>query len=223
MPIALKVLQTMTLLGDRLLIRPLEGPKQRGRILVPITGAKKPEQSEIWWGSVEALGRDARFPDAYGIKIGDVVGVESLGRQCETLNGEDGEARCWVAEEFLVAKDEGRVASFVSNKPWKKDGAGIQPIGAYVLVRPEAEEETRGGIHLPHSAREPQKVGEVLAVSAGDLVGRSIEPLHVEAETRVLYGRYSGAWAKLDEDLLLMKQENVIAALALEKEVAHVG
>lgn len=220
MPLALKTLKK--LLGDRLLIRPLSGPEKRGRILVPMTGAKKPEQSDIWWGVVESLGRDARFPDAYAIKVGDVVGIESLGRQCETIIGDDGEAHCWVAEEFLAAHDAGRVAAFTANEKWTKKDGGITPIGAYVLVRPEPEEESRGGIHLPHSAREPQKAGDVLAISAGEVVGDALAPLHVAAGMRVLYGRYSGAWAKLDEDLLLMKQENVIAELEPVKEAAHV-
>ncbi len=221
MPIALKTIKT--LLGDRLLIRPLKGPEQRGRILVPLSSAKKPEQADVWWGEVEALGRDARFPDAYGLKVGDVVGVEALGRQCETLAGDDGEAHCWVAEEFVVARDTGRVAAFTANETWRRKDVGIVPLGSYVLVRPEAEEEQRGGIHLPHSAREPQKIGAVLAVSAGDVVGRALEPLHVEVDSRVLYGRYSGAFVKVDEELLLMKQENVIAALEPAKEAAHVG
>lgn len=221
MPVALKTIKS--LLGDRLLIRPLAGPEKRGRILVPISGVKKPEQADIWWGEIEALGRDARFPDAYGLKIGDVVGVESLGRQCETLAGDDGEAHCWVAEEFLAARDTGRVAAFRANETWRRQDVGISPLGAYVLVRPEPEEEARGGIHLPHSAREPQKVGAVLAVSAGEVVGDALAPLHVEPDTRVLYGRYSGAFVKVDEELLLMKQENVIAELELVAEVAHVG
>lgn len=221
MPIDLKTIQT--LLGDRLLIRPLKGPEARGRILVPLSSAKKPEQVDIWWGEVEGLGRDARTPDAYGLKVGDVVGVESLGRQCETLKGEDGEDHCWVAEEFLAARDTGRIASFTANEKWRRQDVGVIPLGAYVLVRPEPEEEKRGGIHLPHNAREPQKVGEVLAVSPGEIVGDTLAPLHVEADARVLYGRYSGAWVKADEDLLLMKQENVIAVLEPSKKAAHVG
>lgn len=221
MPIALKSIKS--LLGDRLLIRPVAGPTQRGRILVPMTGSKKPEQSDIWWGEVESLGRDARFPDAYGLKVGDVVGVESLGRQCETLLGEDGEERCWVVEEFVAARSSGRVEAFLANEKWTRKGVGIEPLGAYVLVRAEPEEEKRGGIHLPHSAREPQKMGLVLEVSVGEIMGDAIRPLHVEPDARILYGRYSGAFVKVDEELLLMKQENVIAVLEPVKEAAHVG
>ncbi len=220
MPIALKNIQS--LLGDRLLIRPLAGPEKRGRILVPMNSVKKTEQSDIWWGEIEALGRDARFPDAYGLKVGDVVGIESLGRQCETLAGDDNEDHFWVAEEFLAARSTGRVEAFVANEKWRRADVGIVPLGQYVLVRPEPEEEQRGGIHIPHSSREKQKMGSVLAVSAGDIVGRELAPLHVEAETRVLYGRYSGAWIKVDEDLLVMKQENVIAVMTASAEVAHV-
>lgn len=220
MPIALNTIKT--LLGDRLLIRPLAGPQQRGRILVPVNAAQKIKQEEVWFGVVEALGRDARFPDAYGLKVGDTVGVESIGRQCETLAGDDLEDHCWVAEEFLAVRSTGRVEAFIANEPWRRKDVGLVPLGAYVLVRPEPEETRRGGIHIPDSSREKQKIGEVLAVSAGEVVGDVVSPLHVEPEARVLYGRYSGAAVKLDEDLLLMKQENVIAVLESAKEVAGV-
>ncbi len=182
--------------------------------------AKKAQQSDIWWGEIEALGRDARYPDAYGLKVGDVVGVESIGRQCETLDGDDHAEHCWVAEEFLAARSTGRVQAFIANETWRRKDVGIIPIGQYVLVRAEPEEEERGGIHIPQNSREKQKLGEVLAVSAGDVVGDALDPLHVEPETRVLYGRYSGSVVKLDEDLLLMKQENVIAVVEPAKAVA---
>ncbi len=225
MPTALKTIKT--LLGDRLLIRPLAKPERRGTLYVPTSAAQKDKQTDVWWGTIEALGRDARFPDAYGLKVGDVVGIEAIGRQCEAIAGDDGEDHLWVAEEFLAARSTGRIEAFVANEPWRRDDVGIIPLGAYVLVRPEPEEEKRGGIHLPHNAREPQKVGEVLAVSPGEISGGMLSTLHVETGARVLYGRYSGTWVKADEDLLLIKaggydQGNVVAVLEPVKEAAHV-
>ncbi len=225
MPIALKTIKT--LLGDRLLIRPLAKPERRGTLYVPTSAAQKEKQTDIWWGEIEALGRDARFPDAYALKVGDVVGVEFLGRQCETLAGDDGDDHLWVAEEFLAAKSTGRIEAFVANSKWRRQDIGIIPLGAYVLVRPEPEEEKRGGIHLPHNAREPQKIGEVLAVSPGEISGDMLAPLAIDAGNRVLYGRYSGAWVKADEELLLIKaggydNGNVVAVLEPAKEAASV-
>lgn len=220
MPIDLKSIKM--LLGDRLLIRPLAKPERRGSLMLPASALQKSQQTDVWWGEIEALGRDARFPDAYGLKVGDVVGIESLGRQCETLAGGDNEEHCWVAEEFIAARSTGRIEAFLANEPWRRNDVGIIPIGAYVLVRAEPEEEKRGGIHLPHNAREKQKMGEVLAVSKGEIVGDELAALHVEARSRVLYGRYSGIFVKADEELLLMKQENVIAVLEPLKETASV-
>ncbi len=183
--------------------------------------AEAVKQTDVWWGTVEALGRDARYPDAYGIKVGDVVAIESIGRQCETLNGDDNEEHCWVAEEFLAARSTGRYESFHAGEKWRRQDYGIVPLGAYVIVRPQAEEEVRGGLHIPHSSREAQKVGDVVAVSAGELVGDTLHPLHVEADSRILYGRYSGCWVKADEEVLLMKQENIIAMMEpVKAEVA---
>lgn len=226
MPISLKAIKT--LLGDRLLIRPLAKPERRGKLYVPTSAVQKDKQTDVWWGTIEALGRDARFPDAYGLKVGDVVGIEAMGRQCETLAGDDGDEHLWVAEEFLAARSTGRIEAFVANEKWRRDDVGIVPLGAYALVRPEPEEEARGGIHLPQNAREAQKIGEVLAVSDGELRGDQLDPLPLEAGARVLYGRYSGAWVKADEELLLIKaggfdQGNVVAVLNPSKEIAHVG
>lgn len=211
MPIDLSAIRT--LLGDRVLVRPFLRPERRKGLYVPVR-AEAVKQTDVWWGTIEALGRDAKYPDAYGLKVGDVVAIEALGRQCETLAGADGEEHCWVAEEFLAARDTGRFAAFHAGETWRRADYGVVPLGAYVLVRPEPEEETRGGLHIPHNAREAQKVGAVLAVSAGEVLGDALQPLHVEADARVLYGRFSGAWLKADEEVLLMKQENVIAVMA---------
>jgi chaperonin GroES len=225
MPIDVKSIRS--LLGDRLLVKPLSRPEKRGTLFVPQSALKeKGKQYEIWWAEVEALGRDAKYPDAYGVTVGDIVGIEFIGRQCETLTDGNGDEHCWVAEEFLAAKDNGRVAAFHAGKP-HGDTPMIQPLGAYILVRPEPEEEKRGGIHLPHNAREPQKFGEVLSVSIGELNGRELDCLPVEVGNRVLFGRFSGSWVKLDEDLLMMKcgsaaQGDVLAVVDSAKEAASV-
>ncbi len=155
-----------------------------------------------------------------------MVGVEFLGRQCETLKTADGEEHCWVAEEFLAFVDEGRVKAHVKGVKWAGKAVGLRPIGAYVLVRPDPEEETKGGIHIPHSAREAQKEGVVLAASVGELVGRELDALPVDVGARVLFGRYSGSWVRVDEDLLLMKagaggSGDVIGVMEPAKEVAR--
>ena len=204
MPI--EVTSIKSLLGDRILIRPLLRPEKRGGLFLPASQLKdKGKQTDVWFGEVEALGRDAKYPDAYGIKVGDVVGIEFIGRQCETLKSEDDEEHCWVSEEFIACVDEGRIKAHAKGVKWSGKAAGIRPIGAYVLVRPDPEEESRGGIKIPDSMREAQKQGEVIAVSEGELVGRELEALPVATGNRVLFGRYSGSWVRVDRELLLMK------------------
>jgi co-chaperonin GroES (HSP10) len=210
------------LLGDRLLIRPLSGPEKRGTLIVPINTAKeKLNQTDVWWGEVESLGRDAMTPDAYDIKVGDVVAVHSIGRQCETIKTDDGEEHCWVADEFIVALSKGRFEAFKENEKWIKEDIGIVPIGSYILVVPEDEEENKGGIHIPMSSRQQQKVGKCVAVSPGEIRNGELVPLHVENGSRVLFGRYSGSWARLDKDFLLMKQEDIVGIMEYAKELAH--
>jgi len=208
------------LLGDRILVKPLAAPEKKGGLYLPANRAAKTQQTDIWWGTVESLGRDAKFPDAYGITVGDIIGIHSMGRQCETLVGTDGEEHVWVPEEFIAAKDLGRVAAFHSGG--KSPLVGIQPVGSYVMVRPESEQEaTTGGIVIPMNAREAQKMGEVLAASDGDICGSDLVALHVEAGQRIVFGRYSGSWVKLDEELLLMKQEDIVAVTEAAREVAR--
>jgi chaperonin GroES len=226
---SIDVTSIKSLLGDRILIRPLARPEKRGRLMLPAATAKeKAAQSDIWWGVVEALGRDARYPDAYKIAVGDVVGCSAIGRQCETITGADREEHVWVAEEFIAAKDAGRVMAWREGRKRGPD-VGIVPVGPYVLVRPDEEEDTRNGVHLPMSSREAQKMGESLAVSEGDCATGELVPLHVEAGSRILFGRYSGSWVKIDEELLLMKQEDIIGVMeperaqAKSKETAYVG
>ena len=219
------VTRIKNLLGDRVLIRPLARPEKRGGLfLASDTAKEKSKQQDLWWGVIENLGRDARYPDAYGLEVGDVVGVEFTGAHCETLAGSDGEDHCWVAEEFIALKSTGRVEAWRESKGWAAMGEnhGLIPVGSNVLVRPDAEEEKRGSVYVPMTARESQKLGTCLVTSEGSLAGDALAPLHVTKGSRVLFGRYSGQWAKLDEDLLVMKQEDVIAEFEDAKEPAHV-
>lgn len=217
MPIDVKSIKA--LLGDRILVRPLKAPERRGTLFLPATKVQG-KQTEIWFGEIEALGRDARYPDAYGLKVGDVVGIEALGRQCETLAGEDGEEHCWVAEEFFACKDQGRQTAWATGTPWVSESAGLEPVGSYVLVRPDTEEEKRGGIHIPHSSRELQKMGTVVNVSIGEIRAGQLDGLHVHTDATVLFGRFSGSTVKVDCDFILMKQEDVIAVMERTAVVA---
>jgi chaperonin GroES len=92
----------------------------------------------------------------------------------------------------------------------------LHPLHDRVLVRRiEAEAARRGGIIIPHTAKEKPQEGKVLAVGKGKVSedGKKI-PLDVKAGDRVLFGKYSGSEITLDgEDLLILKEEDVLGVL----------
>ncbi|HXG64274.1 MAG TPA: co-chaperone GroES [Blastocatellia bacterium] len=80
-----------------------------------------------------------------------------------------------------------------------------------VLRRIEEQEQIRGGIIIPDTAKEKPQEGEVIAVGAGKLKddGTRIEP-SVKVGDRVLFGKYAGTEIKLDEEEFLIVREDEI-------------
>ena len=93
----------------------------------------------------------------------------------------------------------------------------IQPLGDRVVIKPlGAEEKTRGGIIIPDTAKEKPQEGEVVAVGKGKILENgNVSPMELKVGDRVLYGKYSGNEIKSanDEDLLIMKEEDVLAII----------
>ncbi len=81
----------------------------------------------------------------------------------------------------------------------------IRPINSRVLVKPiEPEGETAGGIHLPDTARERPREGEVIAV-AEDATEE------VAVGDRVIYRTLSGTEVNVEgEDYLLLLSEDLL-------------
>jgi chaperonin GroES len=102
----------------------------------------------------------------------------------------------------------------------KKTTAGdieIQPLGDRVVIeREEAEQKTKGGIVLPDTAKDKPTRGKVISVGEGRLLddGKRSKP-QVKAGDRVLFSSYAGDAFKLgDQELLLMREEDILAILA---------
>ena len=92
----------------------------------------------------------------------------------------------------------------------------IRPLHDRILVKREEEKEAKkGGIIIPDTAKEKPQEGKVIAVGNGKVMedGKKVS-LDVKAHDRILFGKYSGAEVKIDdEEYLIMKEEDVLAIL----------
>jgi len=87
-----------------------------------------------------------------------------------------------------------------------------------VVKRIEEKESVKGGIIIPDSAKEKQQEGEVIAVGGGKREKGELIPLDVKVGDRVLFGKYSGTEIKIDdEDLLILREEEILAKLHTAK------
>src|SRR5690606_26052521 len=91
-----------------------------------------------------------------------------------------------------------------------------------VVRRIEAEEKTAGGVIIPDTAKEKPQEGEVLAVGPGSRDEKgALVPLEVKVGDRILFGKWSGTEVRINgEDLLIMKESDVLGILARESDDA---
>ena len=93
----------------------------------------------------------------------------------------------------------------------------VTPLHDRVLVkRIEEKESVKGGIIIPDSAKEKPQEGEVVAVGAGKINEKGDRvPLDVKTGDRILFGKYSGAEIKVeDEDYLILREDEILAKLS---------
>lgn len=92
----------------------------------------------------------------------------------------------------------------------------IRPLHDRVVVkRIETEEQVRGGIIIPDTAKEKPQEAEVKAVGPGKLNDDGARaPMDVKEGDRVLIGKYSGSEIKLgDEDYVIVREDEILAVL----------
>ncbi|MDH3523930.1 MAG: co-chaperone GroES [Acidobacteriota bacterium] len=92
----------------------------------------------------------------------------------------------------------------------------VRPLHDRVLVkRLDVEEQVRGGIIIPDTAKEKPQEAEVVAVGPGKLQeDGSRQPMDVKAGDRVLVGKYSGSDIKIDdEDYVILREDEILAVL----------
>jgi chaperonin GroES len=92
----------------------------------------------------------------------------------------------------------------------------IRPLHDRVVVkRIETQEQVRGGIIIPDSAKEKPQEAEVVAVGPGKLnEDGKRSPMDVKAGDKVLMGKYSGSEIKIDnEDYVILREDEILAVV----------
>src|SRR3990172_5347401 len=92
----------------------------------------------------------------------------------------------------------------------------IRPLHDRILAkRIEEQEQVRGGIIIPDTAKEKPLEAEVIAVGNGKITedGKTI-PLDVKPGDRVLIGKYSGTEVKIEDvEYIILREEEVLGVI----------
>ena len=102
----------------------------------------------------------------------------------------------------------------------------IRPLHDRVIIkRLDAEEQMRGGIIIPDTAREKPQQGEVIAAGEGKFrEDGTRQPLDVKAGDRVLFGKYSGSEVKIDDDeFLIMREDEILGVFTTTAKSKSAG
>ena len=91
----------------------------------------------------------------------------------------------------------------------------IRPLGARVLMEPvETNEEVKGGIYIPDTAKEKPQEGKVLAIGKKrDDDGKEI-PFDVKVGDTVLMPKYGGTEVKIDDKTYqIVREEDLLGVI----------
>ena len=90
----------------------------------------------------------------------------------------------------------------------------VKPLADRVLIKPlEAQEEKKGGIIIPDTAKEKPQQGEVIEIGPGRVSddGKKIA-MEVKKGDRVLYGKYSGTEVTVEGvEYLILRESDILA------------
>ena len=92
----------------------------------------------------------------------------------------------------------------------------IRPLHDRVVAkRVEQEEEVRGGIIIPDTAKEKPQEAEVVAAGPGKLNDNGDRaPIDVKAGDRILVGKYSGSEIKLNgHEYIILREDEILAVI----------
>ncbi|MGH9881250.1 MAG: co-chaperone GroES [Pyrinomonadaceae bacterium] len=99
----------------------------------------------------------------------------------------------------------------------------IRPLHDRVFIRRvDEQEQARGGIIIPDTAKEKPQQGEVIAVGEGKInKDGTRQPPDVKPGDRVLFGKYGGSEVTLDgEEYLIMREEEILGVFIATSRAA---
>ena len=96
-----------------------------------------------------------------------------------------------------------------------KNKVKITPLGDRVLVKPvSVEEEVKGGIIIPDSAKEKPTTAEVLALGNGKKDGETYE-FSVKVGDTVIISKYGGTQVKYDDvEYTILREDDILGVIA---------
>ena len=92
----------------------------------------------------------------------------------------------------------------------------IRPLNDRIIVRrDEDQEQMRGGLYIPDTAKEKPQEGEVIAVGNGKLLDNGTRiAIDIKAGDKVLFGKYAGTEIKLDgEEYLILREDDILGVI----------
>ena len=102
----------------------------------------------------------------------------------------------------------------------------IRPLHDRVIIkRLDEEEQIRGGIIIPDTAKEKPQQGEVIAAGEGKFrEDGTRQALDVRPGDRVLFGKYSGSEVKIDdEEYLIMREDEILGVFRTTAKAKSAG
>jgi chaperonin GroES len=95
-----------------------------------------------------------------------------------------------------------------------KKAVNIKPLGDRVLVKAiDVEEEVKGGIIIPDSAKEKPTTAEVLALGNGKKDGEEYE-FSVKVGDKVIISKYGGTQVKYnDEEYTILREDDILGII----------
>jgi len=92
----------------------------------------------------------------------------------------------------------------------------LRPLADRLVVKLiEQEEEKRGGIIIPDTAKEKPEKGEVIAIGPGKLLDNGTRaPMEVKKGDKVIFQKYGGHEVKVDgKEIMILREEDVMAVV----------